>query len=271
MSVIDFILSNILPVFLIGIALFFFYNIYRFRKRIQQNQTTKEKGVSRIGYSFNVDKESNGNPSGLQAEKSKKENKVIFEGTTGGIAWKLTSVNLITAPGTNQVWKSKSAWKTTDVKWPEGCFLIIISTYGEINSGDFVLPGFLNRIIKYTEEQMLDIYTSEYFGPDYKELVGFKNDSIALKIDLLSDFFILTNKPGIAEKFLDDSTVNAISAWKKKDLGFQNESNVDRFGVLFAPDAMFVSCQQALRKSEEVKIFSDFAAAMAVKMKMKID
>jgi hypothetical protein len=272
MPVIDFLLRNILPILIIGFVIYFFLNIYRFRKRIQQKQSSKEKDTSRIEFSFKGENHNDLSVSrtGQSAKKNGTGDEIIFDGITGGISWKLTSTILNIGSGTDRAWKSKSAWKTTEVVWPPGSFLVIMSTYGEIKSGTFKKTGLMNKILSFVAEQMLDIYIAGYFGSGYRELVGINEDGVVIKKDLLSDFFILTNRPEYAEKVLDDATVNTISSWKKLELGFEQENLVDNFGVLFAPDAMFVSCQTALRKPEEVKIFSDFASAMALKMKMQL-
>ncbi len=201
---------------------------------------------------------------GLPGEEGEK----LFEGITGGINWNLKSVILSTGRSqASRAWDAKSVWKTSDIRWPDGKFLMIMSTPSPIKTGNIKNTGFLNKVIMFAADTAIDIYVSGYFGNEYTKLVGMENFGTIMNNDRLKDFFILTNLGILAEKFLDDASLNAISSWKQHRMGFRQESKVDQFGVLFAPDAMLVSCQAALREPEEVKLFSDFASAMAVKMK----
>ncbi|HLF35606.1 MAG TPA: hypothetical protein VI583_15290 [Cyclobacteriaceae bacterium] len=198
------------------------------------------------------------------------EGNMQFSGVTGGISWKMDSIILSMAFGSksSQAWKRKSVWKSADIRWPEGKFLMIMSSPKETGLGNFQkTTGVLNKFLQFAIDKMLDLYVGGYFGNEYTALVGVENGGKVISKEGAKDFFMLTNHEGLAEKFLDDATLNAISAWKRQKTGFRQEAQVDLFGVLFAPDAMMVSCQAALREQEEVKMFSDFASAMAVKMK----
>lgn len=194
----------------------------------------------------------------------------VFDGSTGGISWKMvtTLLNRGSHSGrTSNLWNSESIWTTTDVRFPDGKFLLIMSTPSEIRTGEFKMTGFFNKLLVFAVEKVLDFYVGGYFGIQYTTLVRINEQSNVIPLEDMKDFFILSNDPEGAKKFLDEGTRHAITGWKHQDMGFRQEAQVDQFGVLFAPDAMIVGCQTALRDPGEVKRFSDFACAMAVKMK----
>lgn len=198
-----------------------------------------------------------------------------YNGNTGGIAWSLKSIVRYQRPGrdskrvfekTGEAWKRKSTWRTPEGAWPNGKFLLFMSTPGFENAKPMQEGGFVNNMINYVADMALDLYVGSYFGNEYKDLVNLKSGT-KLERSELKDFFIFTNDATTANRFLDDATAQVIAAWKQQKSGFRNEGNVDNFGVLFCPDGVILSCQADMANEQEVKMLSDFGAALAIKMK----
>lgn len=193
-----------------------------------------------------------------------------YEGIDHGIAWELTSKTGVTrddSPGTaHRVWSTQSIWKTRDVLWPEGKYLMIMSTPGEIKTNEVKQDGFLGKIVNAAANLALDLYVSQYFGSKYAALINLSEEAEIIKKTGFEDFFVLTNEPYLAEQFLTEPAVRAISAWKKENQGFTQESGVDQFGVLFAPDACLVTCRAAMASPAEARRYAGFAAGLAVNM-----
>jgi hypothetical protein len=198
-----------------------------------------------------------------------------YNGTTGGIEWTLKSTVLVgdhtmAGGGRNQVWKRKSVWRTQIAKLPAGKFIMLMSTPGEIKLGDIKRGGFINDLVNKAADAVLDIYVSGYFGSEYRSLVSIGEDGVKIERDQLKDFMILTNLEPLAQKYFDEATATTISHWKKNSQGFARESKVDQFGLLFSPDGAILTCQANMNNANEVKAFSDFGSALAIKMQQVI-
>lgn len=187
-----------------------------------------------------------------------------YKGTTGGIEWTLRS-SLTTGQKGRKI--GKSMWRTSAVKWPEGKFLLLISTPPEMKTGKIERGGFMNTLINKAADVLLDVYVGLYFGSEYKSLVNIGEDGVKIERETLGGFTILTNHQDLAERFLDEATAKVISGWKAGSQGFAREQQVDQFGLLFAPDGVILTCQANMTSAEEVKLLSDFGAVLAVKMK----
>jgi hypothetical protein len=161
-----------------------------------------------------------------------------YNGTTGGIEWTLKSTVLvgditISGGGRNQVWKRKSAWRTSAIKLPAGKFIMLMSTPGEIKTGDIKRGGFMNKLVNMAADAVLDIYVSGYFGSEYKSLVSIGEEGVKIERDQLKDFMILTNLETTAQKYFDEAATRTISSWKSSNVGFAEEKKVDQFGLYF--------------------------------------
>jgi hypothetical protein len=186
-----------------------------------------------------------------------------YKGTTGGIDWTLRS-SLTTGQKGRKV--GKSMWRTSAVKWPQGKFLLLISTPPEMKTGKIERGGFMNTLINKAADVLLDVYVGLYFGSEYKSLVNIGEDGVKIEREGLGGFTILTNHQDLAERFLDEATIKVISGWKESSQGFAREQQVDQFGLLFAPDGVILTCQANMTSAEEVKLLSDFGAVLSVKM-----
>jgi hypothetical protein len=193
-------------------------------------------------------------------------------GTTGAIQWKLTSsvwykdTGRSTSKTLSRSWSSRTIWQTAAFKLPPNKFILLMSTPGEIKTGDIKRGGLVNKMINTAADAVLDVYVGSYFGDEYKPLVGIGDDGIKIKRDELKDFMILTNSELLAEKYFDSATASTISGWKKIKSGFLQEDKVDQFGVLFSPDGVMLSCRANMDTESEVKIFSDFGSVLVTKM-----
>lgn len=187
-----------------------------------------------------------------------------YKGTTGGMEWTLRST---IASGRRGAWMRKAMWRTNAVTLPEGKFILVVSTPSEMKTGPIQRGGFINDLINKAADVMLDFYIAGYFGTEYKSLVNIGEDSVKLEREALKDFMILTNHEAVAQRYFDDATCGTIASWKKNSQGFSREGQVDQFGLLFAPDGVILSCQSNMSNAEEVKLFSDFGAALVAKMK----
>ena len=141
-----------------------------------------------------------------------------------------------------------------------------MSIPGELKLGNIERGGFINDIIIKTADTVLDLYVGGYFGNEYKPLVNIGDDGVKIERDQLKDFMILTNMEPLAQKYFDEATAATISHWKKNDAGFKDEKKVDQFGLLFSPDGVILTCQTSMSNANEVKAFSDFGAALTIKM-----
>jgi len=192
-----------------------------------------------------------------------------YNGTTGEIEWTLKSTVLVDDRGEdrNQVWKRKSVWRTQATKLPAGKFILLMSTPGEIKLGNIKRGGFINDLVNKAADAVLDIYVAGYFGSEYKSLVSIGEDGVKIEREQLKDFMILTNIETVAQKYFDEATAATISLWKKSNQGFTHENKVDQFGLLFSPDGVILTCRADMSNAAEVKLFSDFGAALTIKMK----
>jgi hypothetical protein len=272
-TIIDWITGNLFTLAILGIVLFWILG--RNRRKKQQELTQKENELSRgeatrLGMEVKEQAEGKRRVGGLP-DTPTVSGDTTYEGTTGDIPWRITiRVRIGDRDGgmrANDVWKQTTRWKTQAVHWPAGKFLMIMSTPGEIKVDEVKEGGFFNKMIKWAADKFLDLYVSGYFGGEYMELVNVTGSTIIRK-EVMKDFYMITNKPALAEKFLDEATQTTIANWKHSSQGFKQEGKVDQFGLLFAPDGFTVACQAALTDPNEAKIFADFAAVLAVKMKM---
>lgn len=186
-----------------------------------------------------------------------------YQGSTGGINWTLRSSLSVGQKGRRI---GKSTWRTADVKWPAGKFLLLISTPKDMKTGRIERGGMMNTLINKAADLLLDVYVGLYFGSEYKSLVNIGEDGVKIERENLSDFTVLTNNPDLAERYFDEATSKVISGWKEASQGFAREDQVDQFGLLFAPDGVILTCQANMTNAQETKLLSDFGAALAVKM-----
>jgi len=249
----EFIASNVITIPLVIIIAF---AIFRFRKRkltnvnfhYQKREQTQEADQPIEG-EIPGDTDHNGNTGGIDW----KLKSTVQKGSTGGVG--------------NKVWRRKSMWRTEAVKLPASKFILIMSITGELKLGNIERGGFINDVINRTADTVIDLYVGGYFGNEYKPLVNIGDDGVKIEHDQLKDFMILTNMEPLAQKYFDEATAATISHWKKNDAGFKDEKKVDQFGLLFSPDGVILTCQTSMNNANEVKAFSDFGAALTVKMK----
>ncbi len=211
--------------------------------------------------------ENSSQPKADQAAGTKEQS-----GTTGAIQWKLTSsvwyedTGRSTSKALSRSWSSRTIWKTDTFKLPANKFILLMSTPGEIKTGDIKRGGLVNKMINTAADAVLNVYVASYFGNEYKSLVSIGDDAVKIKRDELRDFMILTNSEQLAEKYFDNATASTISGWKKMNGGFLQEDKVDQFGLLFSPDGVLLSCRANMDTESEVKIFSDFGSVLVTKM-----
>lgn len=203
-----------------------------------------------------------------------------YAGTTGDIEWKLLSSIKLTDNNNSDavnsrdldVRKRNTRWNTVAAAWPKGKFLMLMaapgydSTKHAINRG-----GFFNKLVQVAGDFMLDVYVSGYFGSQYKSLVGIGDDGVKLDRPALNNFLILTNHETLANKFLDEGTVNTIASWRNAQMGFRSESAVDNFGILFCSDGMIFGCQADMADPTEANKLSEFGSALAIKMQQVLN
>lgn len=262
------IFSNLIPFFVIAVIAIVLINKFKKGKdeAVKRNiHQQKQEQAQAVG--IQVASQADGHVS----NSGEIHGNTDYHGTTGGIDWTLTSTVLVGdrtvgAGGRNQVWKRKSVWKTQATKLPAGKFIMIMSTPGEIKLGTIKRGGFINDLVIKAADAVLDLYVGGYFGSEYKSLVSIGADGVKIERDQLKDFMILTNDESLAQKYFDEATASTISHWKNNSQGFTREDKVDQFGLLFSPDGVILSCQANMNNANEVKAFSDFGSALAIKM-----
>lgn len=271
-TITDWIISNLFTILVVGFIASWLIGRARRQKqreRTQQENDANRQNAEKLGMEVKQQAEGTrmmaGATNGPQVSGD-----TTYTGTTGDIPWTIDIKVRISDRGTgtsgDHVWKQTTRWKTTSVNWPAGKFLLIMSTPGEMKVGDVKEGGFFNKLVNWAADRFLDLYVGGYFGSEYTSLVNVTGATIVRK-EGMTDFYMITNEPARAEKFLDESTQKTIANWKHASQGFQQERQVDQFGLLFAPDGLTVACQAGLTNPAEAKMFSDFAAVLAVKAK----
>lgn len=264
----QFLISNALPIlFLVAFAFLVFGQLRRRRQTELKNNLYQKTQQQAQAIGVQVASQADGRVS----NSGEIHGDTNYNGTTGGIGWTLKSTVLVgdstvSGGGRNQVWKRKSAWRTNAVKLPAGKFILLMSTPGEIKTGDIKRGGLMNKLVNMAADAVLDLYVAGYFGSEYKALVSIGEDGVKLERDQLKDFLILTNLENTAQKYFDEATVTTLVGWKKSNVGFTEEQKVDQFGLLFSPDGVILACQSSMNNANEVKAFSDFGAALTTKM-----
>jgi hypothetical protein len=269
-TITSFLTGNFIWLFLLGAVAFWLMGRARSQKQREQTQRENERAREQAtGLGIKVSEQAEGlRRMGGSTTGPQVGGDTRYEGTTGDIPWTMAVEVRMGDRGTgtraNEVWKQTTRWKTTSVSWPAGKFLMIMSTPGEMKVGDVKEGGLFNKMINWAANQFLDLYVGGYFGSEYKPLVNVEGATI-LRKEVMKDFYMITNEPALAEKFLDEATQTTMANWKKLPQGFKQEGRVDQFGLLFAPDGMLLACQAALTDPNEAKMFSDFGAALAMK------
>jgi hypothetical protein len=262
---IQFLTSNAVAVFFVAFLALIFLSRFKKKKddELKANlQKQVKQQVSAAGLQVAAQ------PDGRLSDSGEIQGDTDYRGTTGDIDWALKSTVLVVDRGEdrNQVWKRKSMWRTQAVKLPAGKFILLMSTPGEIKLGSIKRGGFINDLVNKAADAVLDIYVAGYFGSEYKSLVSIGEDGVKIEREHLKDFMILTNIEPLAQKYFDDATAATISLWKKSNQGFAHEDKVDQFGLLFSPDGVVLTCRANMNNASEVKLFSDFGAALTMKM-----
>jgi hypothetical protein len=252
------IIDNLIPILVVAVIAFIFFRRAQKRKDdavVQEAQKRTSEEAKSAG--MEVDSDARGVRGGEVLGTND------YQGNTGGIAWTLRSSLSVGQKGRRV---GKAMWRTADVKWPAEKFLLLISTPKDMKTGRIERGGMMNTLINKAADLLLDVYVGLYFGSEYKSLVNIGEDGVKIERDTLRDFTILTNHPDLAERYIDEATAKVISGWKEASQGFARETQVDQFGLLFAPDGVILTCQANMTNAQEVKLFSDFGAALAVKM-----
>lgn len=262
---IEFITSNIITISIVAFIAFVMFGRFRKGKEDAAKGNThqqKEEQVKAVGIQFGQQTD------GHATNSAEVHGDTDYNGTTGEIDWTLKSTVLVGSSGEdrNQVWKRKSVWRTKAAKLPAGKFIMLMSTPGEMKLGSIKRGGFINDLVIKAADAVLDMYVGSYFGNEYRSLVSIGEDGVKIEREQLKDFMILTNIEPLAEKYFDEATATTISHWKRSSQGFTLENKVDQFGLLFSPDGVILSCQANMSNANEVKLFSDFGAALTIKM-----
>ncbi len=264
----QFLISNAIPIFFVLAFAFLVFGQLKRRKQAALKGNIHQQ-TQQQAQAIGVQIESQAD--GRVSNSGEIHGDTNYNGTTGGIEWALKSTVLvgdstISGGGRNQVWKRKSAWRTGAVKLPAGKFIMLMSTPGEIKTGDIKRGGLMNKLVNMAADAVLDLYVAGYFGVEYKSLVSIGEDGVKVERDQLKDFMILTNLETTAQKYFDEATVTTIAGWKESNVGFTEEKKVDQFGLLFSPEGVILACQSNMNNANEVKAFSDFGAALTAKM-----
>ncbi len=243
-SIIGWIFSNLITLAIIGAIFYFFF--FRRKALAQKMSEVQNQPV--------------GSTPG--------EGETDYSGNTGGIDWKLKSKAVYSTGGRRRAWVRTTRWETSSVKMPAGKYLMLMSTPGNNTPlGPVKQEGFFNTMINKAADFALDMYVTSYFGPQYQDMINVTGESSKVDHPALKDFLILTNDSPIAQRFLDDATAGVISNWKHQKMGFTREGNVDQFGLLFTQDGVILTCQADMANEQEAKLFADYGAVLAVKMK----
>ncbi len=263
----DILFSNLFPIIFIAIVAFIMYG--RFKKKkdtVLKSNLHQQTEADAQAIGIGVTAQANG-----RVTSGEVTGDTDYNGTTGGIDWTLRSTVMAggsSSRGGSRVWKRKSTWRTSAAPMPAGKFIMLMSTPGEMKTGQIQRGGLMNTLINKAADAVLDLYVSGYFGSEYQALVSIGEDGVKLDLEGLGDFMILTNHEAVARRYFDAGTTATISNWKQSNQGFAREREVDQFGLLFSPDGIILTCQANMSNAEEVKQFSNFGAALTAKMKM---
>jgi hypothetical protein len=272
--------SNFFWVAFFAIFAWAFFGFFRKRKLsekvIQRTKDTEQQAQQaglKVAQSVTGRTANTGSGTAIEGETN-------YSGNTGGIEWALTSTVRLTASHSSSsantrnldVWRRSTRWRTKAAAWPPGKFLMLMAApgYDSAKSPAKKGGGFFSKIVQAVGNFALDFYVGGYFGGEYKKLVNLGDDGVKIEQSALKGFFILSNHEALANKFLDEGTITTITNWRKAELGFASEGQVDNFGVLFCEDGVILGCQADMANAQEAKMLAEFGAALAVKMQQTI-
>ncbi len=197
----------------------------------------------------------------------------IYEGTSKNLNWKLVSTIKYTddyaTTSRKTLYQQTLKWITNDKKLGNNHYVMIMDTPVEIKSDFNNEAGFMNSIKNFVAEKALDFYISNYFGPEYKDLINISDGKI-IRNNNLKNYLIITNKIELANKILGDNFTNLINNWDQKTANLTNSNLMKTPGILFAPDKIIITCQSSVKNAEEAAVYSDICAELIEKVDINL-
>jgi hypothetical protein len=276
----DLLLSNLFNLLIIGFVATLAWNWYKRKKRkdaIALTQKSTREDAAKQG--MKMEATATGRVA-VQGNREIAEQKQQYSGEIADVPWTLETQTLVGSPSEDEpgtttittVWKQSTSWNTKAVSLPEGTFLMCMMTPTKGQAGKKIeRGGLLNTLTNWIADFALDVYVSGYFGSRYTSLVNIGDDSIRLDWPELPQSFILTNAPETANAFFDSATKEVIIRWRAEKMGFEQESLVDQFGILFAPDGLTLSCRAFMQNATEARLFAEFGVLLCKKMQQVLD
>lgn len=190
-----------------------------------------------------------------------------LEGSADGIAWTLTSTVTVGAQddGTRSVTGRKTQWECRNVTLPQGQYILLQAHPKPVEVRPEGGQGFFGRMARKLGDIALDFYVSAYFGADFAELVNL-DGSETVAVDGIPSYFIRSNTPAAARRFLQGPVKDRIRTWKEQAQGFEYEEEVDLLGILVHDKGVTAGCMTSMGSEEEARklasFMADFTAAL---------
>jgi hypothetical protein len=191
-----------------------------------------------------------------------------LEGVHDGIAWTLTSAVTVRAEddGSRLVADRTTRWECRNLALPQGQFILLQAHPKPVEVRPEGGQGFLGRIARKLGEMAVDVYVSTYFGEGFAELVNL-DGSETVAVEGIPSYFIRSNTPAAARRFLEGPVKTRIRAWKEQTQGFEHEDEVDLLGILVHDKGVSAACMTSMGSEEEARILAGFMAEFTAELR----
>jgi len=190
-----------------------------------------------------------------------------LEGEQDGIAWTLTSSVTVNVQddGKHSVAGRVTRWECRSIKLSQGQYILLQAHPKPVEVRPEGGQGFFGRMARKLGDIALDFYVSAYFGADFAELVNLEG-SETVSVDGIPSYFIRSNTPAAARRFLQGLVKDRIRTWKEQAQGFEYEEEVDLLGILVHDKGVTAGCMTSMGSEEEARklasFMADFTAAL---------
>jgi len=209
-----------------------------------------------------------GPPADDPCEVPAQSSTTTLQGATDGIAWTLTSsvVVEVDGHGNRRVTHRSTRWQGTGTALPQGRYILLQAHPKAIELRPEGGQGFLGRMARKLGDMALDIYVSTHFGEGFAETVNL-DGSETVAVSLLPSYFIRSNTPDTARRFLEGPVRLLLRDWKEKAQGFEHEAAVDLLGILIHDKGVTAGCMTSMGSDDEARRLAEFLTRFALECK----
>lgn len=201
-------------------------------------------------------------------EQPTQSSTTTLEGVQDGIAWTLTSSVTVGArdDGSRSVTGRVTRWECRHVTLPQGQYILMQAHPKPVKVRPEGGQGFFGRMARKLGDFALDIYISAYFGDGFAELVNL-DGSETVAVDGIPSYFIRSNTPTAARRFLEGPVKDRIRTWKEQAQGFDYEEEVDLLGILVHDKGVTAGCKTSMGSEEEARKLASFMADFTAELR----